>query len=165
MPLTAGVVTATVVAVTSSVWLARSFTLSDEIQRSLRRSVTTPFRCRAQNPRAGSRIWWRVPWSSLACLAWLPRYAIFGVSIREGTAKGRIRRGVTWAGTARSYELLVSRRASSPVCNDAVRRGDGAGSPAGGEGDSLIFLRPTGPMVPAHNAHAPCCTPNPVWER
>ena len=35
MSLTAGVVTATVVAVTSSVWLARLFTLPDEIPRSL----------------------------------------------------------------------------------------------------------------------------------
>ncbi|MCV3303757.1 LrgB family protein, partial [Leclercia adecarboxylata] len=44
MSLSAGVITATVVAVTSSVWLARLFTLSDEIQRSLAvRSVTTPF--------------------------------------------------------------------------------------------------------------------------
>ncbi|WP_432804699.1 LrgB family protein, partial [Escherichia coli] len=44
MSLTAGVLTATVVAVTSSVWLARLFTLPDEIQRSLAlRSVTTPF--------------------------------------------------------------------------------------------------------------------------
>ena len=34
MSLTAGVLTATVVAVTSSVWLARLFTLPDEIQRS-----------------------------------------------------------------------------------------------------------------------------------
>lgn len=35
MSLTAGVTTASVVAVTSSVWLARLFTLPDEIQRSL----------------------------------------------------------------------------------------------------------------------------------
>ncbi len=35
MSLSAGVVTAVVVAVTSSVWLARGFMLSDEIQRSL----------------------------------------------------------------------------------------------------------------------------------
>ncbi len=57
MSLTAGVVTATVVAVTSSVWLARLFTLSDEIQRSLAvRSVTTPFALAAAEPWAGSRI-------------------------------------------------------------------------------------------------------------
>lgn len=44
MSLSAGVVTAVVVAVTSSVWLARGLMLSDEIQRSLAvRSVTTPF--------------------------------------------------------------------------------------------------------------------------
>ena len=51
MSLTAGVVTATVVAVTSSVWLARLFTLPDEIQRSLAvRSVTTPFALAAAEP-------------------------------------------------------------------------------------------------------------------
>lgn len=60
MSLSAGVITATVVAVTSSVWLARLFTLSDEIQRSLAvRSVTTPFALAAANRSAGSRIWWR----------------------------------------------------------------------------------------------------------
>nr|VUD24681.1 CidA-associated membrane protein CidB [Salmonella sp. NCTC 7297] len=54
MSLTAGVVTATVVAVTSSVWLARLFTLSDEIQRSLAvRSVTTPFALAAAGPLGG----------------------------------------------------------------------------------------------------------------
>lgn len=54
MSLTAGVVTATVVAVTSSVWLARLFTLSDEIQRSLAvRSVTTPFALAAVSGMAG----------------------------------------------------------------------------------------------------------------
>ncbi|ENG5588282.1 LrgB family protein, partial [Salmonella enterica subsp. enterica serovar Chester] len=54
MSLTAGVVTATVVAVTSSVWLARLFTLSDEIQRSLAvRSVTTPFALAAAEPLGG----------------------------------------------------------------------------------------------------------------
>ena len=54
MSLSAGVVTAVVVAVTSSVWLARGFMLSDEIQRSL----------------AVRSIWWRCLWWSPACLAW-----------------------------------------------------------------------------------------------
>lgn len=53
-------ITATVVAVCSSVWLARLFTLSDEIQRSLAvRSVTTRFALAAAKPWAISRIWWR----------------------------------------------------------------------------------------------------------
>ncbi len=95
MSLTAGVVTATVVAVTSSVWLARLFTLSDEIQRSLAvRSVTTPFALAAAEPWAGSQIWWRCSWSSLACLAWRSATRYFCVSL---SGKG--------AGTARSYEL------------------------------------------------------------
>lgn len=98
MSLTAGVVTATVVAVTSSVWLARLFTLSDEIQRSLAvRSVTTPFALAAAEPWAGSRIWWRCSWSSLACLAWrsATRYFASLYPGRHGK-RGRIRRGVTW---------------------------------------------------------------------
>jgi putative effector of murein hydrolase len=54
MSLSAGVITATVVAVTSSVWLARLFTLSDEIQRSLAvRSITTPFALAAAKPLGG----------------------------------------------------------------------------------------------------------------
>nr|CAC9190168.1 LrgB-like family [Citrobacter werkmanii] len=54
MSLTAGVVTATLVAVTSSVWLARLFMLPDEIQRSLAvRSVTTPFALAAAEPLGG----------------------------------------------------------------------------------------------------------------
>ncbi|VDZ81479.1 CidA-associated membrane protein CidB [Salmonella bongori] len=71
MSLTAGVVTATVVAVTSSVWLARLFTLSDEIQRSLAvRSVTTRLRWRPQNHWAVSPIWLRCSWSSRGCSVW-----------------------------------------------------------------------------------------------
>ncbi len=54
MSLSAGVVTAVVVAVTSSVWLARGLMLSDEIQRSLAvRSVTTPFALAAAKPLGG----------------------------------------------------------------------------------------------------------------
>jgi putative effector of murein hydrolase len=54
MSLSAGVITATLVAVTSSVWLARLFTLPDEIQRSLAvRSVTTPFALAAAEPLGG----------------------------------------------------------------------------------------------------------------
>lgn len=101
MSLTAGVVTATVVAVTSSVWLARLFTLSDEIQRSLAvRSVTTPFALAAAEPlggaaRSGGAVrgrHWRV-WHGGR------RRAIFA-SLYPGRhgKRGRIRRGVTWGG-------------------------------------------------------------------
>lgn len=101
MSLTAGVVTATVVAVTSSVWLARLFTLSDEIQRSLAvRSVTTPFALAAAEPLGGQPdlvalfvvVHWRV-WHGGR------RRAIFA-SLYPGRhgKRGRIRRGVTWGG-------------------------------------------------------------------
>jgi putative effector of murein hydrolase len=54
MSLTAGVTTAVVVAVTSSVWLARLLTLPDAIQRSLAvRSITTPFALAAAKPIGG----------------------------------------------------------------------------------------------------------------
>lgn len=117
MSLTAGVVTATVVAVTSSVWLARLFTLSDEIQRSLAvRSVTTPFALAAAEPWAGSQIWWRCSWSSLACLAWRSATRYFCVSLsRKAWQKGQdsARRHM---GRARRVPMnLVSRRVSSPV--------------------------------------------------
>lgn len=107
MSLTAGVVTATVVAVTSSVWLARLFTLSDEIQRSLAvRSVTTPFALAAAEPLGGQPDWWRCSWSSLACLAWRSATRYFCVSIQEGMAKGAgFGAASHGAGTARSYEL------------------------------------------------------------
>lgn len=63
MSLSAGVVTAVVVAVTSSVWLARGLMLSDEIQRSLAvRSVTTPLRWRRRNRSVVSPIWWHCLW-------------------------------------------------------------------------------------------------------
>ncbi|MGV3345481.1 LrgB family protein [Enterobacteriaceae bacterium LUAb1] len=52
--LTAGVVTATTVAVLSSVWLARLFMLPEYIQRSLAvRSVTTPFALAAAKQLGG----------------------------------------------------------------------------------------------------------------
>ena len=54
MSLTAGVITATLVAVCTSVWLARLFTLPVEIQRSLAvRSITTPFALAAAKPVGG----------------------------------------------------------------------------------------------------------------
>lgn len=108
MSLTAGVVTATVVAVTSSIWLARLFTLSDEIQRSLAvRSVTTPFALAAAKPLGGQ--------PDLVAL-FVVITGVFGMavgdmlflrlSIRAGMAKGAgFGAASHGAGTARSYEL------------------------------------------------------------
>ena len=82
MSLTAGVLTATVVAVTSSVWLARLFTLPDEIQRSLRcvRSLRHLLWQRASRS-ADSLIWWRCLWWSPVCLAWRLATCCFYVSL------------------------------------------------------------------------------------
>lgn len=108
MSLSAGVITASVVAVTSSVWLARLFTLSDEIQRSLAvRSITTPFALAAARPLGGQ--------PDLVAL-FVVVTGVFGMavgdvlflrlSIREGVAKGAgFGAASHGAGTARSYEL------------------------------------------------------------
>ncbi|TGD57467.1 murein hydrolase effector protein LrgB, partial [Salmonella enterica subsp. enterica serovar Poona] len=108
MAVTAGVVTATGVAVTSSVWRARLFTLSDEIQRSLAvRSVTTPFALAAAEPLGGQ--------PDLVAL-FVVVTGVFGMavgdalflrlSIQEGMAKGAgFGAASHGAGTARSYEL------------------------------------------------------------
>lgn len=147
MSLTAGVVTATVVAVTSSVWLARLFTLSDEIQRSLAvRSVTTPFALAAAGPLGGQ--------PDLVAL-FVVVTGVFGMavgdalflrlSIREGMAKGAgFGAASHGAGTARSYELGQQEGVVASLVM-MLSGGDGAGGPAGGDGDVLIFLRPTGP--------------------
>ena len=108
MSLSAGVATASIVAVCSSVWLARLFTLSDEIQRSLAvRSVTTPFALAAARPLGGQ--------PDLVAL-FVVVTGVFGMaigdvlflrlSIREGMAKGAgFGAASHGAGTARSYEL------------------------------------------------------------
>lgn len=108
MSLSAGVVTAVVVAVTSSVWLARGFMLSDEIQRSTAvRSVTTPFALAAAKPLGGQ--------PDLVAL-FVVITGVFGMAvgdmlflrlaIREGMAKGAgFGAASHGAGTARSYEL------------------------------------------------------------
>lgn len=108
MSLTAGVTTAVVVAVTSSLWLARLFTLPDEIQRSLAvRSVTTPFALAAAKPIGGQ--------PELVAL-FVVITGVFGMAvgdalfmrlaIREGMAKGAgFGAASHGAGTARSYEL------------------------------------------------------------
>lgn len=108
MSLSAGVITATVVAVTSSVWLARLFTLSDEIQRSLAvRSITTPFALAAAKSLGGQ--------PELVAL-FVVVTGVFGMAIgdvlflrlaiREGMAKGAgFGAASHGAGTVRSYEL------------------------------------------------------------
>ena len=108
MSLTAGVTTAVVVAVTSSVWLARLFTLPDEIQRSLAvRSITTPFALAAAKPIGGQ--------PDLVAL-FVVITGVFGMAvgdalfmrlaIRAGMAKGAgFGAASHGAGTARSYEL------------------------------------------------------------
>lgn len=108
MSLTAGVTTAVVVAVTSSVWLARLFTLPDEIQRSLAvRSITTLFALAAAKPIGGQ--------PELVAL-FVVITGVFGMAvgdalfmrlaIREGMAKGAgFGAASHGAGTARSYEL------------------------------------------------------------
>ena len=107
MSLTAGVTTAVVVAVTSSVWLARLFTLPDEIQRSLAvRSITTPFALAAAKPIGGQ--------PELVAL-FVVITGVFGMAvgdalfmrlaIREGRAQGAgFGAASHGAGTARSYE-------------------------------------------------------------
>ena len=99
---------AVVVAVTSSVWLARGLMLSDEIQRSLAvRSVTTPFALAAAKPLGGQ--------PDLVAL-FVVITGVFGMAvgdmlflrlaIREGMAKGAgFGAASHGAGTARSYEL------------------------------------------------------------
>lgn len=117
MSLTAGVVTATVVAVTSSVWLARLFTLSDEIQRSLAvRSVTTPFALAAAEPLGGQ--------PDLVAL-FVVVTGVFGMavgdalflrlSIRKAWQKGQDSARRHMGRAQRVPMNLVSRRASSPV--------------------------------------------------
>ena len=108
MSLTAGVVTATVVAVTSSVWLARLITLPVEIHPSLGvRSVNTPVALAAAEPLGGQ--------PDLVAL-FVVVTGVFGMavgdalflrlSIREGMAKGAgFGAASHGAGTARSYEL------------------------------------------------------------
>lgn len=100
MSLSAGVVTAVVVAVTSSVWLARGFMLSDEIQRSLAvRSVTTPFALAAAKPLGGQ--------PDLVAL-FVVITGVFGMAVGDmlfyvllsgkGWRRSRVRRGFPWCG-------------------------------------------------------------------
>ncbi|MBK4715961.1 MULTISPECIES: LrgB family protein [Tenebrionibacter/Tenebrionicola group] len=108
LSISGGVVTAVLIAVTTSVWLARLFELPENIQRSLAvRSVTTPFALAAVKSFNG------IP--DLAAF-FVVLTGVFGVavgdilfirlSIRHGTAKGAGFGGASHgAGTARSWEL------------------------------------------------------------
>ena len=108
LSLSAGVITATVVAVTSSVWLARLFTLPDEIQRSLAvRSITTPFALAAAKSLGGQPelVALFVGVTGVCGMA-VGDVLFLRLSIREGMAKGAgFGAASHGAGTARSYEL------------------------------------------------------------
>lgn len=108
MSLGAGVMTAIVVAVTSSVGLARLLMLSQDVQRSLAvRSVTTPFALAAARPLGGQAdlvalfvVVTGVVGMAIGDTLFL-RLSI-GESMAKGAALGAASHG---AGTARSYEI------------------------------------------------------------
>ncbi|QHM72739.1 LrgB family protein [Mixta intestinalis] len=108
MSLTAGVITATLVAVCSSVWLARLLSLPEVIQRSLAvRSITTPFALAAASQVGGQ--------PDLVAL-FVVITGVFGMAVgdvlflrlavKEGIAKGAgLGAASHGAGTARAYEI------------------------------------------------------------
>ncbi|MDN6089626.1 MAG: LrgB family protein, partial [Enterobacterales bacterium] len=108
MSLSAGVITATVVAVSSSVWLARLLTLPEEVQRSLAvRSITTPFALEAAKQLGGQ--------PDLVAL-FVVITGVFGMAVgdilflrlavRSGMAKGAgLGASSHGAGTAKAYEI------------------------------------------------------------
>lgn len=108
LSLTAGVLTATLVAVLSSVWLARLLTLPEEIQRSLAvRSITTPFALEAAKQLGGQ--------PDLVAL-FVVITGVFGMAVgdllfirlavKQGLAKGAgFGAASHGAGTAKAYEL------------------------------------------------------------
>jgi len=108
LSLSAGVFTATLVAVCSSVWLARLLTLPEAIQRSLAvRSITTPFALAAAKQLGGQ--------PDLVAL-FVVITGVFGMAVgdllfirlavRQGLAKGAgFGAASHGAGTARAYEI------------------------------------------------------------
>ena len=108
LSLSASVLTATLVAVCSSVWLARLLTLPESIQRSLAvRSITTPFALAAAKPIGGQ--------PDLVAL-FVVITGVFGmaigdvlflrIAIRQGVAKGAgLGAASHGAGTARAWQL------------------------------------------------------------
>ncbi len=118
MSLSAGVVTAVVVAVASSVWLARGFMLSDEIQRSLAvRSVTTPFALAAAKELGAQ--------PDLVAL-FVVITGVFGMALGGNAVltscypggdgeRSRVRRGFPWCRERRARMSWASRRAWWPA--------------------------------------------------
>jgi len=108
LSLSAGVLTATLVAICSSVWLARLLTLPETIQRSLAvRSITTPFALAAAEQMGGQ--------PDLVAL-FVVITGVFGMAvgdvlflrlaIKQGMAKGAgFGAASHGAGTARAYEM------------------------------------------------------------
>ncbi|EXU77382.1 LrgB family protein [Erwinia mallotivora] len=108
LSLTAGVITATLVAVCSSVWLARLLTLPEAVQRSLAvRSITTPFALAAAKQLGGQ--------PDLVAL-FMVITGVFGMAVgdvlflrlavKQGMAKGAgFGAASHGAGTARAYEI------------------------------------------------------------
>jgi len=108
LSLSAGVFTATLVAVCSSVWLARLLTLPEAIQRSLAvRSITTPFALAAAKQLGGQ--------PDLVAL-FVVITGVFGMAVgdllfirlavKQGLAKGAgFGAASHGAGTARAYEI------------------------------------------------------------
>ncbi|WP_413736089.1 LrgB family protein [Sodalis sp. RH21] len=108
LSLSAGVITATLVAVASSVWLARLLALPEVIQRSLAvRSITTPFALEAAKQMGGQ--------PDLVAL-FVVITGVFGMaigdivflrlSVRAKMAKGAgLGASSHGAGTARAYEM------------------------------------------------------------
>lgn len=108
MSLTAGVITATLVAVCSSVWLARLFTLPVEIQRSLAvRSITTPFALAAAKPVGGQPdlVALFVVLTGVFGMA-MGDFLFLRIAIKQGMAKGAgLGAASHGAGTARAYQI------------------------------------------------------------
>lgn len=108
MSLTAGVSTATLVATTSSVLLARWMMLPDVVQKSLAvRSVTTPFALEAAKSIGGQQdlVALFVVVTGVTGMAIGNGFYLF-LSIRNGIAKGAgLGAASHGAGTARSFEL------------------------------------------------------------
>lgn len=108
LSLSAGVITATLVSVVSSVWLARLLMLPESIQRSLAvRSITTPFALAAAKPVGGQ--------PDLVAL-FVVITGVFGmavgdllflrIAIKQGVAKGAgFGAASHGAGTARAYQI------------------------------------------------------------
>jgi len=108
MSLSAGVITATLVAVCSSVWLARLFTLPVEIQRSLAvRSITTPFALAAAKPVGGQPdlVALFVVLTGVFGMA-MGDFLFLRIAIKQGMAKGAgLGAASHGAGTARAYQI------------------------------------------------------------